>query len=83
MKSFVRLALACSVSLAAAVPTAARAQGAADRATFYLLLNNDTLGIERAVRTNQRLEGDFLDKMRGIRVRYALTLAPDATATCA
>ena len=82
MKSLVRLALASVVPLAmATVPNTARAQAAADRATFYLLLNNDTLGIERAVRTNQRLEGDFLDKMRGVRVRYALTLGSDATAT--
>jgi dipeptidyl aminopeptidase/acylaminoacyl peptidase len=80
MMSFARCML---VALAAPLVAAAQRSPAPERATFYLLLNNDTLGIERTVRTEQRVEGDFLDKLHGVRVRYALTLAPDATSPAA
>ena len=86
MKFFVQLAYVGLASLTTlALPRGANAQraSAAERATFYHLLNNDTLAIERASRTNERLEGDILDKMRGVRVRYALTLGANATATAA
>ena len=62
----IRLALATLVAL----PVAAVAQAS----TFVMLLNGDTLGIERVTRTATRLEGDFLDKLQGMRIRYAATL---------
>ena len=58
-------------------------QAAPIHATYYMLLGTDTLGIERATRTAQRLEGEFLDKARGLRVRYSAALAADASITSA
>jgi alpha-beta hydrolase superfamily lysophospholipase len=47
--------------------------------TFIMLMGSDTLAIERVTRTASRLDGDFVSPVRGVRVRYAATLAPDGT----
>ena len=53
------------------------------RSTYYMVLGADTIGVERFTRTPQRLEGEFLDKARGMRVRYAASLANDGGITSA
>ena len=47
--------------------------------TFIMLLGNDTLGVERVTRTANHLDGEFANPSRGVRVRYAATLAADGT----
>jgi uncharacterized protein len=69
-----RLAL---IALAAAAPAAAAAQ----TSTFVVLRTTDTLGIERVTRSADRLEGDFLERLQGVRIRYAATLGSGATMT--
>jgi len=58
-----------------AAPAAAPAQAS----TFIMRLNGDTLGIERVTRTGQRLDGDFVDKLRGIHLRYSANLGGDGS----
>lgn len=47
--------------------------------TFIMLMGSDTLAVERVTRTANRLEGEFASPVRGVRVRYAATIAPDGT----
>jgi uncharacterized protein len=70
---FVGVALATLLLLPAALD--------AQTSTFVLRLNGDTLGVERVTRTAGHLEGDFLDKLQGARIRYAATLGDSATFT--
>jgi len=64
-----------AVGLVLALPTAPAQQPT----TFVMLMGNDTLAVERVTRTAARLDGDFVSPTRGVRVRYAGTLAPDGT----
>lgn len=61
----------------AAAPAAAAAQAS----TFIVLRDTDTLGIERVTRSAGHLDGDFLEKLQGVRIRYAATLGSGATMT--
>ena len=72
-----------------AAPALALARGARtqqpsiERATFYMLLGSDTLAVDRVTRAPGRLDGDFVDRMRGLRVRYSATLGRDGDITMA
>jgi uncharacterized protein len=59
-----------------ALPRAASAQ---QPTTFVMLMGNDTLAVERVTRSANHLDGDFVSPVRGGRIRYAGTLAPDGT----
>ena len=69
---------AAVVALAATVLVATR--GAAQQAlpstpaTFALLLGQDTLGVERATFTARRVDGELVDRIRGMRVAYGVDL---------
>ena len=71
------------LAVAALIPAlASLASGQApERSSFYLLLGNDTLITERVTRTPTELRGEFVDRMRGGRMAYVATLAPDASIT--
>ena len=58
---------------------AAPAAHAQQPTTFIMLLGNDTLAFEKVTRAPTRLDGDFSSPSRGVRVRYAATLAADGT----
>jgi hypothetical protein len=47
--------------------------------TFIMLMGSDTLAVERVTRAANHLDGDFSSPARGVRIRYAATLAPDGT----
>jgi dienelactone hydrolase len=47
--------------------------------TFIMLMNNDTLAVERVTRTAGQLDGELVSQNLGVRVRYAATLAADGT----
>lgn len=66
-----RLALASLVALPATA--------AAQTSTFVILRGADTLGIERVTRTASRLDGVFLEKTQGVRIRYAAALGDSGT----
>jgi len=53
--------------------------GAQQPSTFIMLMGNDTLAVERVTRTANHIDGDFVSPVRGVRVRYAATLAADGT----
>ena len=63
--------------LAAQQPAQQAAPAAQDRATYFTLMGADTIAVEHVTRTPARLEGDFLDRARGIRVRFDAALAPN------
>jgi uncharacterized protein len=48
-----------------------------EKASFSMIVNSDTILVERATRTAERLEGEFADRVRGGRVAYRATLAPN------
>jgi uncharacterized protein len=50
----------------------------AERATFVMLAGGDTISVETMTRTPSRLEGDLMERSRGLRFRYVSTLTPDA-----
>lgn len=75
-----RLLALCTLVVAGAPPLLAQSSTSA---TYYMILGNDTIGVERVTRTPQQLDGDFLDKARGLRVRYAAMLASDRGITSA
>ena len=50
-------------------------------ATFALVLGKDTLGVERATFAPQRVDGELVDRLRGMRVTYVLTLDAQGDAT--
>lgn len=50
-------------------------------ATFYAIVRNDTIAIERITRTADHLDGEIFDRARGIRERYSLQLARDGSVT--
>jgi len=46
---------------------------------FYLVYGNDTLVAERYTRSPTQLEGQYLDRVRHVRVRYVASLAGDGS----
>jgi dienelactone hydrolase len=66
-----------SLALALALPLAVQAQQPA-RATFYLIVANDTVTIERMERGPSQLRFELFDRKSRSRVVFAGTLAPDA-----
>jgi uncharacterized protein len=69
-----------AASLAAATPAATVAPqepaSPAQRSTFVVLLAGDTLAVERVARTPRRVESDLTVRAQGVRLQFALTLAP-------
>jgi len=68
-----------SLVVAALVTLVARGAAAQQPSTFVMLLNGDTLAVEKVTRTAGHLDGDFSAPARGARVRYAATLNTDGT----
>lgn len=68
-----RRALLAACMAAAFADARAQQAPAAPPATYVLLLGNDTLGLERASFGLQRIDGEMLDKLRGMRVVYAVS----------
>ena len=65
---------------AAATGRALQPASASERAVFVLVqARTDTFAVERMSRTDAMVTSDFLDRTRGIRIRYELDLAPNAT----
>jgi fermentation-respiration switch protein FrsA (DUF1100 family) len=70
--------VAITVTLAVG-PQAVTAQNvAAERATFITLQGNDTIAVEKMTRTSQRAESELAVRAQGVRLNFALALAPDA-----
>lgn len=72
---------ASATLLALASPVAAQQPILSAPATFALVLGKDTLGVERATFGAQRIDGELFDRVRGMRVIYALTLDAAGNAT--
>lgn len=53
--------------------------GAQQTSTFVMLMGSDTLAVERVTRTANHVDGEFVSPARGVRVRYAATIASDGT----
>ena len=70
----------CRFACAAMLATLPATVGA-QVSTFVMQRDGDTLGIERVTRAPNHLDGDFLDKLQGVRIRYAATLGDSATMT--
>ena len=66
-----------AISLTALQGARGQQPSSVERSTFYMLLNADTLSVEHVARTADRLEGDFVDRLHGIRIRYAAVLSKD------
>lgn len=69
------LSYCAAVATVLALPAAARAQAS----TFVMQRNGDTLGIERVTRTPGRVDGEFLDRLQGVRIRYVAAVGDSAT----
>lgn len=68
-----------AIALAAATPfhgpAAAQSTPQPERATFYILVGNDTLGKERSTRTATSVDGEYLGNGGSAHVAYHLDLA--------
>ncbi|HTE47663.1 MAG TPA: alpha/beta fold hydrolase [Gemmatimonadaceae bacterium] len=58
-------------------PIVLGAQTASERAGYYMLSGRDTIFAERSLRTPTELSGEILDRVRGSRIIYRATLAPN------
>jgi alpha-beta hydrolase superfamily lysophospholipase len=47
--------------------------------TFIMLMNADTLAVERVTRTASHIDAEFVSPARDLRIRYAATIAADGT----
>lgn len=70
--------IACAVALSLS-SVAARAQQE-NAATFYLIVNSDTILVERQTRSATRFDGEFVQRGAG-HVKFGATLAPNGLVT--
>jgi hypothetical protein len=75
-----RSCLYLPLALMVGIPTALRAQGAADSGAFIIRHGQDTVATERFIRTAIRIEGTLsLRNAQKTSERYSAVVAPDAT----
>ena len=71
-----------AIALAAFIPARAQAPTQApERATFYILVGNDTLGRERSRRTATSVDAEYLGSGGSAHVTYHLDIAPNGLVT--